>query len=192
MNKIRITAAGLSVLAALSCARWETAAEGVRDRVLRLHVQAASDGAADQQRKLEARDAVLAVLEPLLEDCASREEAAALVAPRLRELAQAAAAASGQAAEALLVKETFPEREYGAFALPAGEYEALRIRLDGGAGQNWWCVVFPPLCAALETGREQGFALFDEEEERLLFGGGRAVKFRFLEWIRRFLKKAGG
>lgn len=191
MKAIRVTAAALSLLAALSSARWETAAEDVSGSILRLHVQAASDSAEDQRKKLAARDAVLAVVEPILEECPDRAEAKRRVEAALPELARAAAAASGQEAEAFLVREAFPERDYGAFALPAGEYEALRVRLNGGAGHNWWCVVFPPLCAALETGREQGLALFDEAEERLIFGGGRRVKFRFLEWIQSFLKKAG-
>ena len=42
----------------------------------------------------------------------------------------------------------FPTREYEGFTLPAGKYLALRAVIGGGAGRNWWCVVFPPLCAA--------------------------------------------
>ena len=42
----------------------------------------------------------------------------------------------------------FPTREYDSFTLPAGKYLALRVVIGEGAGRNWWCVVFPPLCAA--------------------------------------------
>ena len=42
----------------------------------------------------------------------------------------------------------FPTREYEGFTLPAGKYLALRVVIGEGAGRNWWCVVFPPLCAA--------------------------------------------
>lgn len=45
----------------------------------------------------------------------------------------------------------FPTKEYDGFSLPAGEYLALRILIGEGVGQNWWCVVFPPLCTAASS-----------------------------------------
>ncbi len=45
-----------------------------------------------------------------------------------------------------MAREAFPAREYDTFALPAGCYDALRITVGEGQGQNWWCVVFPRLC----------------------------------------------
>jgi stage II sporulation protein R len=40
----------------------------------------------------------------------------------------------------------FPTKMYGDITLPAGTYEALRVIIGEGEGQNWWCVMFPPLC----------------------------------------------
>ncbi len=54
--------------------------------------------------------------------------------------------------------------------------------LDGGAGENWWCVVFPPLCAA-EDEDDEALALFDEGEVRLISGSGKIIKFRIIEWF---------
>ena len=48
--------------------------------------------------------------------------------------------------------ETFPDRVYGDLAFPAGEYDALCVRLGSAEGHNWWCVLFPPLCIVSETG----------------------------------------
>ena len=40
----------------------------------------------------------------------------------------------------------FPTKYYGDISLPAGYYDALRIEIGKAEGQNWWCVMFPPLC----------------------------------------------
>ncbi len=39
-----------------------------------------------------------------------------------------------------------PEKTYGDITFPAGNYEALNITIGRGEGENWWCVLFPPLC----------------------------------------------
>ena len=56
-------------------------------------------------------------------------------------------------ATAELTVETFPTRVYGDYTMPAGEYSALILRLGSGQGDNWWCVVYPPLCFAAPTGQ---------------------------------------
>ena len=109
----------------------------------------------------------------------------------LNAIAEAAANASGQRASVSLAREDFTAREYEGFALPAGEYLSLRIELEGGAGRNWWCVVFPPLCTALAGEDEDAFALFDEEETELITGSGRVIKFRLLELLEKFIDRAG-
>lgn len=173
----------LTLAAVLSTVRLETTAAGLPDKVLRLHVLAASDSETDQALKLRARDAVMAYLTPLLADCGSRSEAERITEANLQAIAQIAADAAGQRAAVSLARESFTAREYDGFALPAGQYAALRIELEGGGGQNWWCVVFPPLCAALYEEDEDAFTLFDEDEKALITGSGRKIKFRLLEWL---------
>ena len=173
----------LTLAAVLSTMRMETTAAGLPEKLLRLHVLAASDSEADQSLKLRARDAVMDYLTPLLAECQSRREAERITAENLPAIAQIAADASGQTASAGLVRECFGLREYDGFALPAGDYSSLRIELDGGAGRNWWCVVFPPLCAALTGEDENAFELLEEDEKALITGSGRIIKFRLLEWL---------
>nr|WP_325212978.1 stage II sporulation protein R [uncultured Oscillibacter sp.] len=123
------------------------------DKVVRLHVLANSDSEEDQALKRKVRDRILAYTEPLLAGSAGREEAEALLRGRVPELERIAAAeirASGyDYGVAVELEDTvFPTREYEGFTLPAGKYLALRVVIGEGAGRNWWCVVFPPLCAA--------------------------------------------
>ena len=73
--------------------------------------------------------------------------------PRIEHIARATVTAEGYdyGVSASLGQAEFPLKEYDGFSLPAGEYTALRLVIGDGAGQNWWCVVFPPLCAAAST-----------------------------------------
>ena len=161
------------------------------DRVVRLHVLANSDTEEDQALKLLVRDAVLERTTALLEQAESRAEAEALLReslPELEAIAEETVRANGDSYEvtAELEDASFPTKDYDGFSLPAGEYLALRIRIGAGAGQNWWCVVFPPLCTAasadvpetaLAAGLTEGQVGLMTEED-----GGYVLKFKAVEW----------
>ncbi len=125
----------------------------IADKVVRLHVLANSDTEEDQALKLRVRDRVLERTTALLERSENRREAEGLLRGDLLELERIAAeeiAAAGYdyPVTAELTNTGFPTKEYDGFTLPAGEYLALRVVIGAGGGQNWWCVVFPPLCTA--------------------------------------------
>ena len=161
------------------------------DRVVRLHVLANSDSEEDQALKLLVRDAVLERATALLEQTESRAEAEALLReslPELETIAEETVRANGYsyAVTAELEDTSFPTKEYDGFSLPAGEYLALRILIGEGAGQNWWCVVFPPLCTAAsadvpETALAAGFT---EDQVGLMTkeDSGYVLKFKAVEW----------
>lgn len=143
----------LSVLWGLwSLRRQQELASGV----IRLHVIAASDTAADQRLKLRVRDTVLAETAVWLDGAQTREEAQRRLQLHLSDVCTAAAdtlraAGCGDEVRAALSPETYPTRDYGTFALPEGEYLSLRVVIGEGQGHNWWCVVYPPLCTATVT-----------------------------------------
>ena len=161
------------------------------DRVVRLHVLANSDSEADQALKLQVRDVVLARATEILEQSTDRAEAETRLReslPELEALAQAEVQANGYdyAVTAELEETSFPTKDYDGFSLPAGEYLALRILIGEGAGQNWWCVVFPPLCTAAsadvpETALAAGLT---EDQVSLITeaDSGYQLKFKVVEW----------
>ena len=166
-------------------------------KLIRLHVIAASDTEADQAFKLQVRDRVLEILTPALEGVKNREQACTVIEnclPVLEAETQAMAQAAGRdgAVSAELGLETYPTREYTDFSLPAGEYLSLRVTLGEGTGQNWWCVVFPPLClSSAETSVDAGvlsdedLALITEEDS------GYVLKFRLIELWEELQAKLG-
>lgn len=156
-----------------------------QDHLIRLHVVANSDSAADQAEKLEVRDAILTETEAILNGASNAAEARNLLTealPRLECAANQALAGTGRTASVNLQRETFPLREYGTFRLPAGKYEALRVTIGNGEGQNWWCVVYPSLCLAATADEVTELAVaagLSEEEAALLTGQQDGYVFRF-------------
>ena len=123
----------------------------LRQELVRLHVVAASDSEEDQAMKLRLKDAVVESLKEEMEKLSSAEEAKAYLQENLPKIEALAnrflqEAGSGDTATVSLALEEFSARVYDTFTLPAGLYDALRITIGQGEGQNWWCVVFPALC----------------------------------------------
>ena len=124
--------------------------------VLRLHVIASSDSEEDQALKLLVRDAVLEEAQALLSEVCNKAQAEKTVCEnleRLRSVAEKTVRDNGYdypvAIE--LGKEEYPTKNYESCCFPAGEYTSLRILIGKASGQNWWCVLFPPLCLSAAT-----------------------------------------
>ena len=188
----------LALLLGVACAAllgvWLDGAQAaLSDQVIRLHVLANSDSQADQELKLAVRDRVLERAEGLYPQDATLEQAREILEDNLDELAAAGQQVVDEAGRdypvtARLEECWFPTKEYGDFALPAGEYTALRVVIGEGEGQNWWCVAFPPLClgAATESVEEATAAgLFTEDQAGLMTreNEGYVLKFKSLELL---------
>ena len=184
----------LGVLAAAilgSWLGWEQ--QALAERVIRLHVIANSDSQEDQELKLAVLDRVLAQVQELYPEWAGLEEVKEALEGHLNLLAAAGRQAVEEAGRdqpvtAQLTDCWFPTKEYGGFALPAGNYTALRVTIGEGKGQNWWCVAFPPLCvgAASEPAdqvMEAGW--FTPDQSALILGEdeGYILKFKAMEWL---------
>lgn len=143
----------LLVILVLCIVYGGTAQGKIADNVVRLHIVANSDKPEDQELKLKVRDAILAHMNEKYPDGADRKEAAEYLKsslPLIRQIASDVMKENGSD-ESVNVKYgvyAFPTKDYGGLALPAGMYEAVRVELGEAKGQNWWCIMFPPLCVA--------------------------------------------
>ena len=130
--------------------------EQIYDAVIRLHVVANSDTEQDQALKLQVRDAVLELAGERLVGCGDREEAARRLNGMIEELeavAEQTLLRNGCDLPVCVVlgEEEYPTRDYESFCFPAGEYLSLRVLIGEADGQNFWCVLFPPLCMSAAT-----------------------------------------
>lgn len=132
----------------------------MRNCLIRLHVEAASDDVRDQSLKLEVRDAVMEVLAETMENVTDVHQAEQYLRGQLPNIQQVAqdtlnAGGCGDSVKVSLGEAYFDTRHYDTFSLPAGFYHALRITIGQGTGKNWWCVVYPNFCM---PGIEEDFA----------------------------------
>ena len=174
----------LALCGALQAAAWartqrDTGALVCAD-TLRLHIRAESDSVADQSAKLHVRDAVLAYLDAAC-PAQNKPEALTWAAQHLFELqltARHALAKLGVRApvRVQLVNMYFPTRRYGSGTLPAGRYDAVRIKLGTGAGRNWWCVLYPGLCRS-------ACGSYAQPAENDLVCGEYILRFKVVEWV---------
>ena len=124
---------------------------GDNDNYLRIHIRANSNDDIDQNVKYIVKDQVVEYLTPLLAEAHTKEKAKSIVLSHksdIEKIADNVLRRNGfsYSSEAHVTKEVFPTRSYLGFTLEAGEYEALILNLGTGEGNNWWCVVYPPLC----------------------------------------------
>lgn len=144
---------GLSGLVMYSAFGWSEGGDQPLQcrNIIRFHVVANSDCPDDQKLKLLVRDEVLKVVAPELNQARSAEEAWCKLADN-RELMRVSAEKVIRAhgynypVQVDMGRWQFPTRCYGKLVLAAGSYEAVRVTIGNGEGQNWWCVIFPPLC----------------------------------------------
>lgn len=130
--------------------------EDIADKIIRFHVIANSDTEEDQQLKLEVRDAVIDYVYDKLKDSKNLEESRKFIIEnrgKIENVAKEVIKGKGYnyVVTSTLSKENFPDKVYGDVIFPQGEYEAYRILIGEAKGQNWWCVMFPPLCFLDET-----------------------------------------
>lgn len=130
--------------------------QGIAGEVFRLHVIANSDTEKDQELKLKVKTRIVEYLKEILGEDAGLEETKEAVLTHLTEIEQEAENIIEEQGfdypvEAVVEKTYFPEKTYGDCTFPAGEYEALKVKIGSAKGQNWWCVLYPSLCFLDDT-----------------------------------------
>lgn len=130
--------------------------EDIANEILRFHVLANSDSKADQEVKLKVKNEVVSYLQGKLSDCHSKAEAKQILAKedgQVRQIATAVLLKNGYDYKVTseISNVYFPVKQYGDLSFPAGKYDAYRILIGKAEGKNWWCVMFPSLCAVNET-----------------------------------------
>ncbi len=170
----------------------------IAEQIIRLHVIANSDTDEDQELKMKVKETIVTYLRGEMQDATSVDEARQAIREHLPEIEEIAAEkmrAEGYeyTAEATLGESYFPVKEYGDLTFPAGNYEALRVRLGESAGHNWWCVMYPSLCFVDSTyqvvpdaSKERLKDSLTSEEYDSLLDGGEEVSYSWKagEWLK--------
>ena len=168
---IKFVAVVTVIAAVFSVVSFASGCAEVRRDVLRLHVVGASDSEFDQSLKLKVRDAVLEKGGELFDGTVTADEAEKIITPRIDELKAVAEEVLKEngcdyKVDIQVGEEYFTTRCYEEFTMPAGVYTAVRVNIGSAEGQNWWCVMFPPLC--LPAASADADAFFTDEEMKIV------------------------
>ena len=157
-------------------------------QLIRLHVVANSNLPEDQHLKERVRDAILAEFGPQFKAIEQRAQAQQILVSSFRRIEEIALAEirraggkEGYGVRAEYGCYDFPEKTYSFATLPAGRYWALRVTLGEGVGNNWWCVLYPPLCFVSEE---------EDALARAAAANGEKVEWRFA-LLDKMLSKCG-
>lgn len=161
----------------------------IPDDAIRLRILANSDTSADQQIKHAIRDRVNAEITEWVGEMTSIDDARELIEQRItrvQTIAENVIKEEGLTEDVQVTYDkhvTFPRKLYGSYLYPEGEYEAILITIGEGDGENWWCVLFPPLCfldfssgtSVKETDQVDDEVEDDQEDV--------TIKFFLFEWF---------
>lgn len=178
----------------------QTIQSGISKKIIRFHVIANSDSSEDQSLKLKVKEAVVNYTETCLENSESLEQSEAIL---LSESENIAAIARNVIAEngydyeisVELTDTYFPTKSYGNYTFPPGTYRAFQIKIGEAKGQNWWCVLYPPLCfidishGVVDEGAETKLkdTLTTEEFNAVSDGEDVIFRFKYLKFLNRFI-----
>lgn len=168
----------------------------ISSNVVRLHVVANSDSPADQELKLKVRDGVISYLEPLLENTLEINESKKIIRENIAQIEEEAERIIKKYGYKYNVTVSlgnfdFPTKKYENAQFPKGKYDALKIVIGNGKGQNWWCVLYPQLCfsksadGTLTSENEAKLknALSDDEYNMITSQSNINFKFKIVEWF---------
>lgn len=172
----------------------------IQESIFRLHVIANSDSAEDQNLKYIVRDSVIEYINEISNNASSKDEVILIAQEHLSEIENIALQTIKDNGYNYPVKVSignfaFPSKKYGDITLPPGYYDALKIEIGEATGQNWWCVMFPPLCfvdvtsgVVPDESKEVMKNNLSEEEYDLISGNGTDVeiKFKIVEVLQNF------
>lgn len=169
----------------------------IYDKVIRLHVIADSDSPRDQELKLGVRDALLKEMEQFYPRNIAFEDALEILTSNIDRMEKTANAyleneGCENKCSIIIEKERYPARVYDGVTLPKGEYMSVKAVIGKGEGENWWCVMFPPLClgaASPEESLMEAGLTADEVDILTDSEDGRYVlKFKLLEFFKQVFR----
>ena len=171
----------------------------IEESVFRLHVIANSDSKEDQDLKYKVRDNLIKYMNTICSNTKNKEEAINIAQNNLEEfkkIAKQTVKENGYSYDVSVEigNFSFPTKNYGDVSLPAGYYDALRVKIGKAEGQNWWCVMFPPLCFVNvssgivpdESKKLMKQELNDEEYSIITNEDSSEIKFKIglIEWFK--------
>lgn len=163
--------------------------DNLSSKVLRLHILANSDSKADQELKIKVRDKIIEKSGDFLNGATDKVSAQNLTAENLENIKKIALEEVKEQGyyypiSVEITDMYFPTRKYGNTTFPAGHYDALRVLIGEGKGQNWWCVIFPQMCLGSAKKIATTDTILNDSEKDIINSGEKyKIKFKMVEYF---------
>ena len=195
MKKIFFALAIFILFTMLSASYSEQIMNDLNENIIRLHILAQSNSEYDQKIKLEVRNEILKAVKDIdIKNSSEFLSTAQNTANRYLNENNIS-----YKAKALKGKFHFPQKTYNNITLPSGEYNGIRIVLGEGKGENWWCIMYPPLCVTqsggLNTNKNTELKLKDSlssDTYELITNDSKKIKLKFktVEFFNKLIKQS--
>lgn len=145
----------------------------LKGNIIRLHILANSNSQEDQLLKYKIKDDLSASISVLLKNIKNKSQAKKVVLDNidyLKSLTKSKIKDNGYDydIDICLTKSYFTTRKYDGFVLPAGSYDALKIIIGEGKGNNWWCVAFPPMCSPVYSNDDNNKEILGDDQLQMI------------------------
>lgn len=165
----------------------------LKSNIVRVHILANSNSASDQLLKYKIKDDIYCYVSGMLKNAKNKCEAKRIINDNLDNILKISKQKIkdnnfNYDVNVALTKSYFPTRRYDGFVLPAGNYDALKVIIGKGDGQNWWCVAFPPMCSPVDCDDEKISEILGEEQIDMIKKPCE-YKFAILEFIEEIKQK---
>ena len=195
MKKIFLTLAIFILFTMLSASYSQQLMKDLNENIIRLHILAQSNSEYDQKIKLEVRNEILKAVKDIdIKNSSEFLSTAQNTANRYLNENNIS-----YRAKAIKGKFHFPQKTYNNITLPSGEYNGIRIVLGEGKGENWWCIMYPPLCVTqsgeLNTDKNTELKLKDSlssDTYELITNDSKKIKLKFktVEFFNKLIKQS--
>lgn len=174
---------------------FSVSCENINSKIFRLHILANSDSVEDQSLKMRIKDKIQKFSKNILNNHNNKEESEDIFIKNLSNVEKIAKneirkCGYNYPVSARVTNSYFNTRNYENFTLPAGNYDALEIKIGSGKGENWWCVIFPMLCIGTSSKNKNLDKTFNKNEKNIICNRKKkyAINFRIVE-IYQLVKK---
>lgn len=163
--------------------------DNLSEKILRLHILANSDSKLDQELKIKVRDKIIEKSGEFLNDATDKISAQNLTVENLEFIKKIALdeiknQGFNYPVKIEITNMYFPTRKYDDITIPAGKYDALRVLIGNGNGQNWWCVIFPQMCMGSAKNNASTDIILNNSEKNIINSGEKyEIKFKLIEWF---------
>ncbi len=179
---------GLIFSALYNAVDFSVSCENINSKIFRLHILANSDSAQDQNLKIRIKNKIQQFSQNVLNDYNSKEEAESIFIKNLSNIEEIAKKEIKNCGYnypicSRVANSYFSTRNYEDFVLPAGNYDALEIKIGSGEGKNWWCILFPMLCVGTAKKSKRLNKTFCKNERDIICNKRKkyVIRFKFVE-----------